>query len=252
MKMLASIVLLLLTTHLQGGYLPTVPATLSGGNNISILNACANNTSVSSSSLSAAIYNSAATLGCTNTSFTPTANDVALVVFYFKSGGASPSCTTPDALGNTWTSTAHQFGGGDAYLLCYSKLTTGGNVAVVGNSGGGTDTILSLSYEMSGAQNVLDSTLQNGTTSGTAWTLPSVTTTNANDVIFGCGSATANSLTYTAGSPFVIFSSFYYGGQNPSEACEYHLETTTGTKTPAFTVSTSQAGVAVTFAVKST
>jgi hypothetical protein len=133
-----------------------------------------------------------------------------------------------------------------------SSISTGGNIQVVGNSGGGTDKILSNAYEMSGAQNALDSTLQNGTTSGTAWTLPSVTTTNSNDILFGCGGASANSLLYTAGSPFTIFNGQYFGGGNPNSACEDNLVTATGTYTPTFTVNTSQAGVAVTFAVKST
>ena len=154
-----------------------------------------------------------------------------------------------DTLGNTWLSgtdtTNHQ-------ADFSSTLATGGSADTftVNWTASVNDAVVSL--EISG-QNAspLDGTVQVGSTSGTAWNCPSITTTNANDMIVCCASDSNHNNAFTAGTGFTIPFGNFAGGNTPSGACEVEIVTVAGTYTPTFTVGTSASGKAMTVAIKS-
>jgi hypothetical protein len=251
-----ALVLLLMMLLGQGGYLPTVPANkgAAGVNNIVIQNACFNWSSGSFvTSITLGFYNAGAGNGCSSTTFTPVAGDKIIIHAYGQSASdGSGGCAATDSAGNTVTTSLAHFFTNELHTVCVDSITTGGNLTLTLNNGSVNTIWVSTAIECSGCQSTLDGTVQFGTTSGTAWALPSITTANANDMIFACGGATGGSELYTAGAPFTIYNGSYFGGSNPSEFCEENKVTVTGTYNPTATAGTSQAGTAVTFGVKST
>lgn len=222
----------------------------SSPNNISVAQVCIN----TGSGTTSWPINIGATGSCANgsTPANPVAGHTVFVYALWSSFNVS-TASAADTLSNTWTC---NYNATNFEALCYSTLTTGGaaDTVTITSGNGGSQLSPMISYELSGVNATpLDGSIQyNAIASGTSWSLPSVTTTNANDAVLACGGTSpAANVTFTAGSPWVISFGQYAGGSSPSGACEIRSVTSTGTYSPTMTVGTANAGSGLTVAIKS-
>lgn len=87
------------------------------------------------------------------------------------------------------------------------------------------------------------------TVSGTAWSTGAVTTSNANDVVFGFAYAESNDPTFTATAPFILGDSKATAGSY-SAAIAYQIVSSTGSYTPAGTMSLATSALGISGAYK--
>lgn len=118
-------------------------------------------------------------------------------------------------------------------------------------SGGGTYAPALVCSEVSGlASQALDvaSTTAVSNLSTTAWTATAITTTNANDIVFG-NYAVTNGFSFTGSGSWLLGGSISVAG-SVAEGSTYQIVSSTGTYTPAATVSTSSSGPGISAAYK--
>lgn len=250
MKLLPLILALLLAPAQQFQVGRRTYAQTSSVNNLAMVQVCYAYTVASSTTLQ---INIGTTGNCANggTAANPSAGDLLFV--YTGIAGSNPintSVTCTDTLANTWTSVHDQT---TQQSYCLSILSTGGADIVTATYA--TATVgAQISFEISGANaSPLDGTPQvSSLASGTSWTLPSLTTANANDMVIGCAFPYPFAQpSFTAVSPFTIPFGEYAGGNNPTMACEEQIVTSTGSYAPQFTIGAANAGSGLTLAVKS-
>lgn len=212
------------------------------GNNLVFYQACNHGTG-SGTSYSLKIDSTGT---CSATS-NPLSGDLVILYFGASSNAGSLSCS--DTLGNSWHSSWNSTNQ-EAY--CYSVFTTGGLDTISTTSSFNTSAQpLSLEFK-NPAGTPLDGSAQfNSIASGTAWTLPSITTTNANDVVISCGNSHTGSVTWTAGGSFVIPTDGQQAATNNSAFCSYQLVTTATTYNPTATAGSSQSGHGMSIGFKS-
>lgn len=133
---------------------------------------------------------------------------------------------------------------------CHGKPTTSGADEITMTAGLSiAPTVVAL--EFSGLASTVDGTISsNALASSTTWTLPGITTTNANDAVIGCGGTNSTNDTYTAGSGYTIPSNGQASGGNQSAFCEYQVVSSASTYTPTATLSTATTGIGGIFAFK--
>lgn len=216
-------------------------------NNIAFVQVCLGYTAGSS----AAIINLGASSSfCHNggTAANPTAGH--LVFLYSNSSLSTITASVTDTLSNGYTS---GFDGITEQERGYSTLTTGGAADTATLHLSSSPNSATISLEISG-QNAsqIDAGCAGiyGTTSGTSWSLPSCTSTNASDIIIGCAGANAN-ISYAAGTGYTLPFGQYDGGNAQTAGCVYRIVNSTGTYTPLMTVGTSTSGTGFTIAIKS-
>ena len=136
-------------------------------------------------------------------------------------------------------------------VYCYGKTTTSG-----------TDEItVTTSFNFSGAVIAIEiqglaSFALDGTpttlaiASSNSWTLASLITTNANDIIIGCGGNESTNNTYTAGSGYAIPANGQVSGSNQSGFCETQVVSSSGTYAPTAALAGAMAGQGLTYAFK--
>lgn len=245
MRRLVPAVLLLLAASLYlahaQGILPAI-INSGSGNRIVYENSC-NANAVNVTSLAIALHGAAA---CNNGSYTPASGDVVAVWVITTNAITSPSCT--DTNSNSWTtptqSSAH------LQFVTSSKLTTGGNTTVT-CTWTTSSPAQAQTWESVGTQNVLDGSIQFGSiSSGSPWSLPSLTTTDANDVVLGFGGESGTSVSFSQSNPWVYLNSFS-GSGGLNSAVVYRTVQSTGTYTPQINISPATSGVGTTLALES-
>jgi len=180
----------------------------------------------------------------------PTAGDFVMV--YFDSGTSNPTgLAASDGLGNSWTCATQISMGG----WCYSVLATGGaDTATLSTYYSTVGPRISLEFRGQNSSPINVAAAFNTISSSTSYSMPGVTTGNANDVVIGCAGQLNGNYSFTAGSPFAIPTDGTIvgtGSQLMSGMCEYDIVTSTGTYTPTATISTATAGQGFSVALKS-
>lgn len=167
------------------------------------------------------------TLPVTLTSNVAAGNLMVVAVGAANLAGAAATMTVTDSLGNTYTQIGTVVSDPGNYGLClwWSHLTTGGSDTVTFHTGAGDLTFIRIiANEFSGVT-VLD---QHSSGSGASYPLSSgnMTTTAANEVVFGWGAANNNAA--TPGTGFTI--AFTVTGQST----EYDIVSAAGTYAAVF------------------
>lgn len=200
-----------------------------GGNHIVFVQACRH---IDGAATTSHVINIGSTGSC-GVPQNPVAGDLVVVWEGYRANPTSQSCA--DTLSNTWTSVVSTT---NLQGYCWSILTTGGAADSLTFTSGSSVVGVQISTELSGsAASPLDGTATTDSkgTGLSSWNGVSYTSTNANDIIFGCGSFNTNT-TITAGTGYTIdghgqtANAIPYGGY-----CEYQIVTATAAYTPAAT-----------------
>lgn len=223
-------------------------------NHIAIVNSCGVRATTGVTSENVA-FNGAS---CNDTGLTPASGDIAILYVFYVTAPTSPSCAATDSASNTWTTTATG-PSANKELICMSTLTHSAN-ATETVSWTGSSAVVIFTLELSGAQNALDGSSCSGTAvnnvcfvtivSSSSWTLPSYTSSNANDIAIGFDGGAGTSVTWSGVSPWTLLNT-WSSTSAATGSLEYQIVTATGAYAPKVNLSGSQPGAGATLLVKS-